>query len=68
MIHMKKLIYILGALALGLMVFNLFQINYNDPFVGDSLVAVIGVVASLCAIILLIILLLAKKIQRKIRN
>jgi hypothetical protein len=65
---MKKLIYILGALALGLMVFNLFQINYNDPFVGDSLVAVIGVVASLCAIILLIILLLAKKIQRKIRN
>jgi hypothetical protein len=50
------------------MVFNLFQINYNDPFVGDSLVAVIGVVASLCAIILLIILLLAKKIQRKIRN
>jgi hypothetical protein len=65
---MKKLIYILGALALGLMVFNLFQINYNDPFVSDSLVAVIGVVASLCAIILLIILLLAKKIQRKIRN
>jgi len=65
---MKKLIYILGALALGLLVFNLFQINYNDPFVGDSLVAVIGVVASLCAIILLIILLLAKKIQRKIRN
>lgn len=65
---MKKLIYILGALALGLMVFNLFQINFNDPFVGDSLVAVIGVVASLCAIILLIILLLAKKIQRKIRN
>lgn len=65
---MKKLIYILGALALGLMVFNLFQINYNDPFVGDSLVAVIGVVASLCAVILLVILLLAKKIQRKIRN
>jgi hypothetical protein len=65
---MKKLIYILGALALGLMVFNLFQIDYNDPFVGDSLVAVIGVVASLCAVILLVILLLAKKIQRKIRN
>ena len=65
---MKKLFYILGALALGLMVFNLFPINYNEPFVGDSLVAVIGVVASLCAIILLIILLLAKKIQRKIRN
>jgi hypothetical protein len=65
---MKKLIYILGALAVGLMVFNLFQIDYNDPFVGDSLVAVIGVVASLCAVILLVILLLAKKIQRKIRN
>ena len=65
---MKKLIYVLGALALGLVVFNLFQIDYADPFTGDSLVAIIGVVAGLCAVLLLVILLLAKKIQQRIRG
>lgn len=65
---MKKLIYVLGALALVLVVFNLFQIDYADPFTGDSLIAVIGVVAGLCAVLLLIILLLAKKIQQRMRG
>ncbi|MGB0259845.1 MAG: hypothetical protein ACPF99_00390 [Flavobacteriaceae bacterium] len=65
---MKKLIYVLGALALVLVVFNLFQIDYADPFTGDSLIAIIGVVAGLCAVLLLIILLLAKKIQQRMRG
>lgn len=65
---MKKLIYVLGALALVLVVFNLFQIDYADPFTGDSLIAIIGVVAGLCAVLLLIILLLAKKIHQRMRG
>jgi xanthosine utilization system XapX-like protein len=65
---MKKLIYVLGALALVLVVFNLFQIDYADPFTGDSLIAIIGVVAGLCAVLLLVILLLAKKIQQRMRG
>jgi len=65
---MKKLIYVLGALALVLVVFNLFQIDYADPLTGDSLIAIIGVVAGLCAVLLLIILLLAKKIQQRMRG
>lgn len=65
---MKKLIYVLGALALVLVVFNLFQIDFADPFTGDSLIAIIGVVAGLCAVLLLIILLLAKKIQQRMRG
>ena len=65
---MKKLIYVLGGLALGLVVFNLFQIDYADPFTGDSLIAIIGVVAGLRAVLLLIILLLAKKIQQRMRG
>lgn len=65
---MKKLIYVLGALALVLVVFNLFQVDYTDPFTGDSLIAIIGVVAGLCAVLLLIILLLAKKIQQRMRG
>lgn len=65
---MKKLIYVLGALALVLVVFNLFQIDFADPFTGDSLIAIIGVVAGLCAVLLLIILLLAKKIHQRMRG
>ena len=65
---MKKLIYVLGAIALVLMAFNLFQIDYADPFTGDSLVAIIGVVSGLCAVLLLVILLLAKKIQQRMRG
>lgn len=65
---MKKLIYVLGALALVLVVFNLFQIDYANPFTGDSLIAIIGVVAGLCAVLLLVILLLAKKIQQRMRG
>ena len=68
MIVMKNLIYVLGAIALVLVVFNLFQIDYNNAFTGDSLVAVIGVVAGLCAVLLLVILLLAKKIQQRLRD
>ena len=65
---MKNLIYVLGAIAVVLVVFNLFQIDYANAFTGDSLVAVIGVVAGLCAILLLVILLLAKKIQQRMRD
>jgi uncharacterized membrane protein YuzA (DUF378 family) len=65
---MKNLIYVLGAIAVVLVVFNLFQIDYADAFTGDSLVAVIGVVAGVCAILLLVILLLAKKIQQRMRD
>ena len=65
---MKNLIYVLGAIAVALVVFNLFQIDYADAFTGDSLVAVIGVVAGVCAILLLVILLLAKKIQQRMRD
>ena len=65
---MKNLIYVLGAIAVVLVIFNLFQIDYTDAFTGDSLVAVIGVVAGVCAILLLVILLLAKKIQQRMRD
>lgn len=65
---MKILIYILLALASGLLIFNVFHIDTEVPMEGDSFAAVIGVGASLCAIILLVILQTALKIQKKIKN
>ena len=42
---MKIFTYIAVAIALGLIGFNLFQIDYSHPFEGNSTIAIIGVVA-----------------------
>ncbi len=65
---MKTLIYIFLALAGGLMIFNLFHVDFDAPLSGASFPAAIGVGASLCALILLIIMLLALRVQQKIKD
>lgn len=55
-------------LALLMAVFNATKIDYDAPLQGDSSVAVIGVLASTCALLLLFILLLSKKIAEKVNK
>ena len=55
-------------LALLMVVFNATKIDYDAPLQGDSSVAVIGVLASTCAFLLLFILLLSKKIAEKVNK
>ena len=49
-------------LSLGMILFNLFQLNWQSPLEGKSLIALIGIIASSCALLLLIILEISKKI------
>ena len=65
---MKTLIYIFLAFATGLLIFNVFHIDFDAPLEGDSFAAVIGVGASLCAVVLLVILQVALRIQKKVKN
>jgi|TARA_B110000879_G_scaffold196049_1_gene265354 hypothetical protein len=65
---MKIFIKVLMILALLMVVFNATKIDYNAPLQGDSSVAVIGVLASTCAFLLLFILLLSKKIAEKVNK
>ena len=65
---MKILSQIFMVVALIMAGFNLFQIDWKIPFDGKSMVAVIGVVASLSAFLLLLILIISKKISDKIKN
>ncbi|UNY99578.1 hypothetical protein MQE36_04340 [Zhouia spongiae] len=65
---MKILISILILLAVALIAYNVTLIDFSEPFKGDSVVAIIGVIASLCAILLLTIFTLSKKIQDKIKD
>ena len=64
---MKKLILTLGFLAVGLIVFNCFYVDFASPMQGDSIVALVGIVAGLCAIVLLALLWVAKTIQDKVK-
>ena len=62
---MKVFIYIIMLIALALIVFNSTKIDWSDPFAGDSTVALIGIVASACVILLMIILLISKNIAKR---
>ena len=64
----KTLIIILILVALGLIVYNVTLVNFEAPFQGDSTVALIGILASLCAIVLLLIYVTSKKIDKKIKD
>ena len=59
---MKILLRIMMVLASGMMVFNTTLIDWDAPTEGDSLVAIIGILASGSALLLLWILLLSLKI------
>ncbi|QLG45153.1 hypothetical protein [Costertonia aggregata] len=62
----KILTIILIVLAVALIAYNVTLIDFQDPLQGNSVIALIGIVASLCAIVLLLIYMTSKKIQRKI--
>ena len=59
---------ILIILAITLIVYNVTMLNFENLFEGDSLIALIGIAASLCAIVLLLIYMTSKKIQRKMNE
>ena len=65
---MKIFVYLLITIAAGLCVFNIAQLNSDALFEGDSLIAAIGVLASACVIILLLILQTSLKIKSKHRR
>jgi len=65
---MKTFTNILLLIAITLIVVNIFLIDYNKPFEGNSVVALIGVVASFCAVLILLIFKMSKKIEQKLKN
>ncbi|BDW92552.1 MULTISPECIES: hypothetical protein [Flavobacteriaceae] len=55
-------------IALGLIAYNVTMVDFENPLKGDSTVALIGIVASLCAIILMLIFMTSKKIDNKLKK
>ena len=65
---MKILTIVFSLIALGLIVFNLTEINPNNPFEGQSMIAIITIVSSLCVILMMGILRISKKIEKKVNS
>ncbi len=59
---------ILIVLAFALIAYNVTLVNFENPLEGNSIIALIGIVASLCAIVLLLIFMTSKKIQDKVNK
>lgn len=64
----RTLSIILVLLALGLIAFNLTLVDFDDPLQGDSTIALIGIVASLCALVLLLIYTASKKVEKELEK
>ncbi|WP_298531543.1 hypothetical protein [uncultured Algibacter sp.] len=65
---MKYFIYFIILISAALGIYNATKINLSAPLEGDSTVGLITVLASLCAILLMIILLVSKRIERKVKE
>jgi hypothetical protein len=65
---MKIFTSILLIIATGLVLFNLTLLDFEKPFEGNSMIALIGIAASLCAIFILLIFRMSKKIEEKLKN
>jgi hypothetical protein len=61
---MKIFTYTISIIAIIIVAFNLTKIDYNNPFNEESIIALITIVAGLCAVLLLTILRVSKKIER----
>lgn len=65
---MKVFTIILTILAFGLIIFNITKVNFEAPFEGDSVIALITILSALCAIVLLQILRYSKRIVKKLKQ
>ncbi|WP_396179333.1 hypothetical protein [Flavobacterium sp.] len=65
---MKIFTIVLIIIATALIIFNITMLDFENLFKGDSLVGLIGIVASICAVLILLIFRMSKAIQDKTQN
>lgn len=65
---MKIVSIILTIIAIGLIIFNITNINFNAPFEGENTIAIIEIIAALIALTLLAIFTISKRIEKKITS
>lgn len=65
---MRIFTYILTVIAIALIAFNVTKLDFENLFEGESMIAVITIVCGLCAIILLAIIRISRRIEDKAKG
>ncbi len=65
---MKTFTTFLIFVAIALIIFNVTLLDFNNPLEGNSMVALIGIAAAFCAVFILLIFKMSKKIDEKLKN
>lgn len=65
---MRIFTIIISLIAVALIAFNITQVNFDAPFKGQSIVALITILASLCVIFMMAILRISKRIEKKFKD
>ena len=65
---MKAISIIFIIIAIILIGINVTQIDFNNPFEGESMIALITILASLCVILMMLILRISKRIEQKVKG
>ena len=65
---MKIFTNILLFIAIALIIVNVCTVDFKNPTEGNSMVSLIGIVASFCAVLILLIFKMSKKIEAKLKN
>jgi hypothetical protein len=65
---MKIFTNILVVLAVALIIFNVTLLDFKDPLQGNSVIAIVGIIASFCAVLILLIFRMSKKIVEKMND
>lgn len=61
---MIKLSYVISVIAFLIVIYNLTIVNWEDPFSGDSIIALIAIMCGVCCVMIMTILRTSKKIQK----
>jgi hypothetical protein len=65
---MKYFTILVTIIAAGLIIYNARMLNFNNLFEGQSIIALITILASLCAIVILQVLRLSKRVGDKLKG
>lgn len=65
---MKIFTSILVVIALALIIFNITLLDFDHLFEGNSMVALIGIAASFCAVCILLIFRMSKMIVERTKE
>jgi hypothetical protein len=65
---MKIFTTVLVVIAIALIIFNITLLDFDHLFEGNSMVALIGIAASFCAVCILIIFRMSKMIVEKSKD